>query len=144
MSTTVRSLFVNAGIYLASAVVGAVFSSAMAYAFTAYGDAPGSWFQAVAGGAMFLLAALVLLGLPIAVAMSALITWLSVRRPFPRAALIGVALVGGLLWLGISFGAALRTYASPAALTLLAPWLLFGLFVRPQWRSSLARDIQQR
>src|SRR5438093_12294350 len=99
-----RYFLANAGVYLATAAVGALFSAVVAYVFTDYGTVPGAPISAVIGGAMFLMAALVALGLPIAIAVTALVGWIAARRAISRGALVVVALIAGLLWVGISFG----------------------------------------
>jgi hypothetical protein len=77
------------------------------------------------------MAGLLAAGLPIAIALAALAGWQSRRRDIPRGGMVIGGLIAGVLWLAITFGPALRIYPTPAALSLLVPWLLFGLFIRP-------------
>jgi hypothetical protein len=121
-------LVVNAGVFLATAAIGAASGAAVAYFFTDYGTVPDSPAHAIIGGGVFLLAAYVSIGLPIALVLLGLIWALTRRREIARRWFVAGALFAGLVWLAIVLSPSLS--AKPALAFLLASWLLFGLLIR--------------
>ena len=122
-------LVVNAGLFLATAAIGALSGAAVAYFFTDYGTVPDPPAQAIIGGTVFLLAAFVSIGTPIALVLLGLIWTLTRRRQVSRKWFVAGALFAGLIWIAIVLSPSLLS-AKPAAAILLAPWLLFGLLIR--------------
>jgi hypothetical protein len=127
-------VLVNVAAFLAASAIGALFSSAVAYGFTDYGTVPGPPVQAILGGTLLLLAPLVSIGTPIALLLIAF-SWIwTGRRHVSRTTLIAATVFAGVVWVGIVASPMLLSgslpFTSPAAVSLFAPWLLFGIFLR--------------
>ncbi len=133
-----RFVALNVLLYLAIALGGAIAGSTVAYLFTDFGSSPGPVIATIAGGAVFLLAAFVALGLPIAGGVLVVAGLLMARRDLSRAAIIGIATTGGVVWLGFLF-LPISVAERPAELILVAPWLVFGLLLRRRPRGIRRR-----
>jgi len=124
----------NVAAYVVAAVAGAVVSSSVAFASTDYGTVSEGPIGAILAGALFLLAVLTSVGTPIALAVIATTWWWSGRGDVPRWAVVALTCVAGMVWLGIFISPALANgylpFTSVVAVSLLAPWLLFGLALR--------------
>ena len=128
-----RYVLVNAALFLAAAAAGAFVSSTVAYAVADSGTLPGSPIGAVLGGTLLLFVMLVSLGLPVAIVTIALVWLIARRRVVARRWLMILAVGAGVLWLRIVI---VRSVPSElpvrniAAVSLLAPWILFGAVMR--------------